>query len=118
MQPVELQYLKWIRGKGCLLMVMSLFFFAFATVSGWAQELSYDYNRGLGKFNIRSQSPAQSLRLNMPLPIPGDIKPGWGARMGLTWSNVWASGSTYLLDYEIFDTILNSVLGQVLPNAG
>jgi hypothetical protein len=111
MQPVDLQHFKWIRGKGCLFIVMTVFFFAFAAVSGWTQEHSYDYNRGLGKFNMRSQSPAQSLRLNIPLPIPGDIKPGWGARMDLTWSNVWASGSTYLLDYEIFDTIVSVDFG-------
>jgi hypothetical protein len=107
MQPVDTQYFSRIRVIRCLFIVMSLIFSAFVAASGYAQKLSYDDNRGLGKFDIRSQSPAQSLRLNMPLPIPGDIKPGWGTRIGLTWSNVWASGTTYLLDYEMFDTILS-----------
>ena len=107
MQPVNLQHFERHNAKRCLFIVMPLIFSVLTAVSVWAQELSYDYNRGLGKFNMRSQSPAQSLRLNMPLPIPGDIKPGWGTRLGLTWSNVWASGSKYLLDYEMFDTIVS-----------
>jgi hypothetical protein len=107
MQPINLQHFGWLRVKRCLFIVMALNFSVLTAVTVCAQELSYDYNRGLGKLNIRSQSPAQSLRLNMPLPIPGDIKPGWGTRLGLTWSNMWASGSKYLLDYEMFDTIVS-----------
>jgi hypothetical protein len=107
MQSAALQHFKRTQVKESLFLVMALVFAVFTTVTAWAQELSYDYNGGLGKLNIRSQSPAQSLRLNMPLPVPGDIKPGWGTRIGLTWSNVWASGTTYLLDYEMFGTILS-----------
>jgi hypothetical protein len=107
MQPVDPQYFSRIRVIRCLFIVMSLIFSTFVAGPGYAQKLSYDDNRNLGKFDIRSQSPAQSLRLNMPLPIPGDIKPGWGTRIGLTWPNGWASGTTYLLDNEMFDTILS-----------
>jgi len=50
----------------------------FPAVSKGTQELSHDYNYGLGKIDLRSQSPAQSLRFTLPLLIPGDIKAGWG----------------------------------------
>jgi hypothetical protein len=51
---------------------------AFPAVPGRTEELGHDYNYGLGKIDLRSQSPAQSLRFTLPLLIPGDIKPCWG----------------------------------------
>jgi len=76
-----------------------------------AQDHSWDYNHGLGKLEIRSQSPAQSLRLTLPMLIPGDIKPGWGTHVHFTWTNVWAEESSYLLDYEMLDTIVTATYG-------
>ena len=84
---------------------------AFPAVPGQTQELSHDYNYGLGKIDLRSQSPAQSLRFTLPLLIPGDIESGWGVRIASTWSNVWANESEYLLDYEMSDTIVTVTYG-------
>jgi hypothetical protein len=84
---------------------------AFPVMPGWTQELGHGYNYGLGKINLRSQSPAQSLRFTLPLLIPGDIKPGWETRIANTWSNVWANESEYLLDYEMSETIVTVTYG-------
>lgn len=111
---IRLIYLKYLRPrriKACLFTWVVLIFATLTPVHGWAEEIGYDYNYGLGKFNIRSQSPAQSLRLTLPLLIPGDIKPGWETQLGLTWSNVWASGPEYLLDYEMLDTVVTLAYG-------
>lgn len=61
-------------------------------------------NTGLGILNKRSQSPIQSLRMVMPQAAAGTIKPGGALFLDATWSNVWASESTYYLDYEMLDT--------------
>jgi len=75
------------------------------------QDHFLDYNHGLGKLEIRSQSPIRSLRLTMPMLIPGDIKPGWGTHIHFTWTNVWANKSAYLMDYEMLDTIVTATYG-------
>jgi hypothetical protein len=77
----------------------------------FAEEIDFSYNRGLGTLQILSQSPAQSLRLALPMPIPGDIKPGWGTHIHATWTNVWAKESTYLLDYEMLNTFIGATYG-------
>ena len=74
--------------------------------AGFAEEIPYDYNRGLGLLEICSQSPAQSLRLTLPTVIPADIKPGWRTDIRSTWTNVWAKESEFLLDYEMLDTVV------------
>ena len=94
------------RIKGVFLAVVALICIVLPAVPGRTEELSADYNYGLGKIDLRSQSPAQSLRFTLPLLIPGDIEPGWGVRISSTWSNVWANESEYLLDYEMSDTIV------------
>ena len=53
--------------------ILALFLLTAAT--GFAEETAYDYNHGLSTLSLRSQSPAQSLRLTLPLIIPSDIKP-------------------------------------------
>ena len=77
----------------------------------FGEEITYDYNHGLGILEIHSQSPAQSLRLTLPMLIPGDIKPGWAAHVNFSWTNVWAEESEYLLDYEMLDTGLTVTYG-------
>jgi signal peptidase I len=89
--------------------VLVLFFLTATT--GFGGEIDYAHNRGLGTLQIVSQSPAQSLRLTLPMLIPGDIKPGWGIDIHATWTNVWASESTFLLDYEMLDTIIAATYG-------
>jgi len=111
MQPNNRQYFRRWRIKGFILSVVALICTAFSAVPGRTQELSDDYNYGLGKIDLRSQSPAQSLRFTLPLLIPGDIKSGWGVRIASTWSNVWADESEYLLDYEMSDTIVTATYG-------
>ncbi len=106
MQPNNRQYCRRRRIKGFFLAVVALIYTALPAVPGWTEELSDDYNYGLGKIDLRSQSPTQSLRFTLPLLIPGDIKPGWETRIAFTWSNVWANEPEYLLDYEISDTIV------------
>ncbi|MGD9106020.1 MAG: DUF3187 family protein [Desulfobacterales bacterium] len=101
---------RW-RIRGFLLTVVALSCIAFSALPGWSEELGHDYNYGLGKINLRSQSPAQSLRFTLPLLIPGDIKPGWETRIANTWSNVWANESEYLLDYEMSETIVTVTYG-------
>ena len=88
-----------------------LVFFLLTAAAGFAEEITYDYNHGLGKLSFRSQSPAQSLRLTLPMIIPGDIKPGWETHISLTWTNVWANEAEYLLDYEMSDTLVTVAYG-------
>ncbi len=104
MQQLIRKYLQSIYVK-CFFILAIFLFASLYPVSGWTHGINYDYNHGLGKIDIRSQSPAQSLRLTLPMLIPGDIKSGWGSQINLTWSNVWASDPAYLLDYEMLDTI-------------
>jgi hypothetical protein len=106
MQLKNRQYFRRWRIKGLFLAVVVLICTAFPAVPGRTQELTYDYNYGLGKINLRSQSPVQSLRFTLPLIIPGDIKPGWELGVANTWSNVWADESEYVLDYEMSETIV------------
>ena len=71
----------------------------------FSNEAGFDYNYGLGILQLRSQSPAQSLRLTMPSIIPGAFKPGsFGVHAGTTWTNVWVDRSEVALDYEMLDT--------------
>jgi hypothetical protein len=85
--------------------------FLLTATTGFAGEPNYAHNHGLGTLQIDSQSPAQSLRLTLPMLIPGDIKPGWGTDIHTTWANVWVSNSTFLLDYEILDTVIAATYG-------
>jgi len=91
--------------------IFTLFFLSLTATVGFAEEISYDYNHGLGTLNMLSQSPAQSLRLTLPMVVPGGIKPGLGAHAHTTWTNVWADRSEYLLDYEMLDTVLAVTYG-------
>ena len=71
----------------------------------FSNEAGFDYNYGLGILQLRSQSPAQSLRLTMPSIIPGAFKPGiLDLNAGITWTNVWVENSKLELDYEMLDT--------------
>ena len=74
-------------------------------INSFSSEENFDYNYGLGILQLRSQSPAQSLRLTMPSIIPGAFKPGiLGVHAGTTWTNVWVESSEVALDYEMLDT--------------
>ena len=88
-----------------------LVLFLFTATTGIAEEIDYAYNHGLGTLQIVSQSPAQSLRLTLPMLIPGDIKSGLGTNIHATWTNVWISESTFLLDYEMLDTVIAATYG-------
>lgn len=88
-----------------------LVLFLLTATTGFAGEIDYAYNHGLGTLQIVSQSPAQSLRLTLPMLIHGDIKPGWGTDIQTTWANVWVSESTFLLDYEILETVIAATYG-------
>ena len=113
-KPMQLkirQYFRRRRINGVFLAAVALSCSAFPAVPGRTQELSHDYNYGLGKIDLRSQSPAQSLRFTLPMLIPGDIKSGWGVRIANTWSNVWANESEYLLDYEMSETLVTVTYG-------
>ena len=81
MQPNNRQYFRRRRIKGFFLALVALIYTALPAAPGRTEELSDDYNHGLGKIDLRSQSPAQSLRFTLPLLIPGDIEPGWGVRI-------------------------------------
>jgi hypothetical protein len=111
MQPNNRQYFQRCRISLVFIAVVALSCIAFPTVPGWTQELSDDYNYGLGKIDLRSQSPAQSLRFTLPLLIPGDINAGWGFRIANTWTNVWAEESEYVLDYEMSETLVTLTYG-------
>jgi hypothetical protein len=111
MQLEDPVYFRRWRIKGFSLAVLALICTAFPAVSGQTQELSYDYNYGLGKIDLRSQSPAQSLRFTLPLLIPGDIQAGCGLHIANTWTNVWADESEYLLDYEMSETLVTVTYG-------
>jgi hypothetical protein len=111
MQPINRQYFRWWRIKGFSLALMALIFIASSAVSGWTRELSHDYNYGLGKIDLRSQSPVQTLRFTLPLLIPGDIQAGCGLHIANTWTNVWANESEYLLDYEMSETLVTVTYG-------
>ncbi len=111
MQTNNRQYFRRWRIKGFFLAVMALIYTAFPAVPGQTQELSHDYNYGLGKIDLRSQSPVQSLRFTLPLLIPGDIQPGCGLHIANTWTNVWADESEYLLDYEMSETLVTVTYG-------
>lgn len=63
-------------------------------------------NHGMGILGIRSQAIGQSLRLTMPMLIPGDIPTGWRSYLGMTWTNIWANDADFLLDYEMLDTVV------------
>lgn len=67
---------------------------------------SDDTNFGLGKMEIRSQAIGQSLRLTLPMLVPGDISKGWRTYLGTSWCNIWSNGEEYLLDYELLDTFI------------
>ena len=51
-------------------------------------------------FTIPSQSISQTFRTALPLCPPGAIPRGWAADVGVTWTNVWAQETDYLMDYE------------------
>lgn len=70
-----------------------------------AQELQSTDNHGMGLLQVRSQAIGQSLRLTMPMLIPGDIVNGWRTYAGLTWTNVWANDEAFVLDYEMLDIL-------------
>lgn len=73
----------------------------------FSEEAEPGHHFGLGPFQIRSQSPAHSLRLSLLPTVPGNIIPGhFQARIGGTWTNVWGEEERYLLDYEMFETDL------------
>jgi len=92
-----------------------LFFFILVGIgivplSSFAQEVDPGHHYGLGPFQIRSQSPAHSLRLSMPPMVPGKIIPGrFTLWLGGNWTNTFADQKNYLLDYEMAD--LNAVVG-------
>jgi Protein of unknown function (DUF3187) len=71
----------------------------------FSDETGFDYNYGPGTLQLRSQSPAQSLRLTMANIVPGAIKPAeLDFHAGTTWTNVWVDSSEVALDYEMLDT--------------
>lgn len=74
--------------------------------AGKAGATDLDDNYGMGKLEIRSQAIGQSLRLTLPMLIPGDIAQGRRVYAGMTWTNVWARDREFLLDYEMLDTLL------------
>ena len=111
MQPKNRQYLRRWGINGVLLAAVALSFTAFPAVPGRTQELSHAYNYGLGKIDLRSQSPVQTLRFTLPLLIPGDIQAGCGLHIANTWTNVWANESEYLLDYEMSETLVTVTYG-------
>jgi len=111
MQLKNRQHFRRWRIKGLFLAVVALICTAFPAVPGRTEELSDDYNYGLGKIDLRSQSPAQSLRFTLPLLIPGDIQPGCGLHIANTWTNVWAEESEYVLDYEMSETLVTVTYG-------
>jgi hypothetical protein len=111
MQPNNRQHFRRWRINGVFLAVVALSCTAFPAVPGRTQDLSHDYNYGLGKIDLRSQSPAQSLRFTLPLLIPGDIQPGCGLHIANTWTNVWAAESEYILDYEMSETLVTFTYG-------
>lgn len=63
-------------------------------------------NTGLGVLQLHSFSPAQSLRDNSPLALPGDIHPGLAVRAGVNWVNIWTNEQRYLLDFEMADAFV------------
>jgi hypothetical protein len=71
-----------------------------------ADTSSTEDNFGMGKLEIRSQAIGQSLRLTLPMLVPGDITEGYRSYLGMTWTNVWANDEEFLLDYEMLDTFL------------
>jgi hypothetical protein len=80
------------------------------SVPGWAEEAEPGHNFGLGPFQVRSQSPAHTLRLSLTPTVPGKIIPGhFLGRLGGTWVNVWANNERYLIDYESLD--LDATIG-------
>jgi len=85
--------------------------FLLTATTGFGGEVDYAHNHGLGILQIVSHSPAQTLRLTLPMLIPGDIKPGWGTHIHATWTNVWVSESTFLLDYEMLNTVVAATYG-------
>lgn len=69
-----------------------------------AEERAPGYHFGLGPFEVRSQSPVQSLRLGLPPMLPGKIEPGrFQSNLSGTWTNVWAKDDRYFLDYEMLE---------------
>ncbi|WP_155875735.1 DUF3187 family protein [Desulfuromonas sp. AOP6] len=73
------------------------------TVLGSAGVATASDNGGSGIFNLRSQSPMQSLRMVTPFQPAGTIRPGWQLLLTATLSNVWAQESSYAMDYEMAD---------------
>lgn len=92
-----------MRSATCCLVCVVIMNLAVLTEKVNANAENIQYNRGMGILNIRSQSVAQSLRMTLPMLIPGDIKPGWTSCAGVNWTNVWAQERSYLLDYEMLD---------------
>jgi hypothetical protein len=91
--------------------IFPLFFLSLTATVGFAEEISYDYNHGLGPLEMLSQSPAQSLRMTLPMVVPGGIKPGWGAHAHTTWTNVWADETNISGLQEMLDTVLAVTYG-------
>jgi len=105
---MQSRYRKITRGifKPWLMVIKGIFLLILSATVAFAEEISPDCNHGLGTLQMLSQSPAQSLRLTLPMVVPGDIKPGWGTHIHSTWTNMWANEKEYLLDYEMLDTLL------------
>jgi hypothetical protein len=76
---------------------------AFSTL-GFADEAGFYDNFGFGAFQLRTQSPAQSLRFTMLDILSGPIKAGWRTSTGMAWTNTWADMKRYTFDYEMLDS--------------
>jgi len=70
---------------------------------GFTEEVDFNYNFGPGAFQLRSQSPGQSLRFTMLDILSGPIDTGWRASIGAAWTNTWVDKKEYTLDYEMLD---------------
>jgi len=97
---VKAHIIKYFVSAGALILVILI------VPETHGEEIPWDYNHGLGKLGIRSQSPAQSLRMTFPMLIPGNIKPGWGSHIHFSWVNIWAKEKEFQLDYEMLDSSL------------
>ena len=73
------------------------------TPQGYTEEVDCNYNFGHGAFQLRSQSPGQSLRFTMLDILSGPIDTGWRTSAGAAWTNTWADKKDYTLDYEMLD---------------
>ena len=96
-----------IRNVSINVFLVYVLFFLVLSSPTIAEAIDFNHNFGNGPLTLSSQSPAQSLRLSMPIMVPRQMTPEtFRIHVGETLTNVWVNHPRYALDYEMLESRL------------